>query len=231
MRISLIEKKELDYSGYKKVNAMDDYGARYDVFNNPTFVEVASILNEGINPYTKRKITIGGKLYKNIFRELKENFGYFGYQDNFKDPDLGLSREEYIEKKKSCYYYVNRSTLENNKRIEERNDILKVENEKIDEQNKIISKYNEEMEKDCSLTITYEGKSYNIPCRYNCNKTPGCSSKHECEFVEKTKIVYDDSKECSTCRNWRGCGGYCRKEIELKYFECVKCHREISQRK
>lgn len=100
------------------------------------------------------------------------------------------------------------------KEMTERNVEIDALNEKMTEENSIIMEMNSKLRNDCSLKITYKDVEYSIPCKYNCLKTPGCSSKHECRFEE---IKETRRCTCSTCENWFGC------KRPIEYFIVTRC--------
>ncbi len=214
-----------------------DYGKLYDTLKDPEYVRKCKLLLSGVNYETNKKIDKTGKTYKKASIRLKEDYGF--NENNYVELS-NETRDEFIKQKENGYRYIseklNRENLEYTRKAKETNDAIMKRNninrekatkemternaeidalnEKMMEENSIIVEMNSKLRNDCSLKITYKDVEYSIPCKYNCSKTPGCSSKHECRFEE---IMETHECNCGACRIWLGCGE------PWKYFRVTRC--------
>ena len=149
----------------------------------------------GINPYTNRKIQIGGKTHCNVLYKMNQ---------------------QNTTKIKNYQYYNNISQFNKDDYLKENIDITKKYNDQV----AIVQKYN-----DTVLTITeqiekllwndyivFNDRKYGIPKVYNnVHRENDCMGTIFCEKSEGCT--------CHSCEDWFGCSA----PTGTNYMKCKKC--------
>jgi hypothetical protein len=198
-------KIERDYPSKKQEKS---YPLRYDnyVFEKFNEMNTTEMLNDynkwknGINYKTNRKITINGKIHRELKQKFIINYRFssssvlFEYLTN-------INTQEYLQETEKIKTKVN---LENA--------VIKNYNNMVDS---IIEKI-QKLEKWNSF-IEFEGKKYGIP-----NNINNIHRENNCFGLIKED--YYESCNCHCCEDWGGCNN----PIGTQYYTCEKCNYKYS---
>lgn len=186
----------------------------------PEFTEEYELLQEGINPKTKRKINKNKKTWEDAYRDLENRITTTINKKN---------TYKFLGRIKICKYLYLYSLTDDGKKWLEKEGIRFKELENLNKVYKLNS-LNEYIEFEGikytlpeEIRTTYDGrvmprylKDFNYDIHINCGGK--ISRTNSTQIITKT---YRHGRECNSCRDWFGCAQGCPPEGS-KYTVTIK---------